>query len=145
MILIKFARNFFDEKFDVLRVPAACDGTLVCGSDALLAAALLESSLDLTVRIALGCRCTLVVELFTLRKRNQQLDAVMLIKVDLKRDQRQAFLAKLSVKVVNLPAVKQQLALSIWVNVPHAAICIGVQVHAVNPRFTVTNEAERIG
>ena len=69
----------------------------------------------------------------------------MLVKVNLKRNQRQALLAKLSIKIVNLPAVKQQLALSIWVNVPHAAICVWVQVHAVNPRFTVTNEAERIG
>ena len=98
--------EIFCEKFDALRAPAACDGTLACGSDALLAAALLESSLNLTVRITLGCRRTLVVELFTLRKRNQQLDAIMLVNVDLKRNQRQAFLAKLSVKIVNLPAMK---------------------------------------
>ena len=90
----------------MLRAPAASGGTLAYGSDALLAAALLESSLNLTVRIALSRRRTLVVELFTLLKRNQQLDAVMLVKVDLKRNQRQAFLAKLSVKIVNLPAVK---------------------------------------
>ena len=69
----------------------------------------------------------------------------MLVKVDLKRNQRQAFLAKLSVKIVNLPAMKQQFTLSIWINVPHAAICVWVQVHAVNPRLTVTNEAERVG
>ena len=69
----------------------------------------------------------------------------MLVKVDLKRNQRQAFLAKLSVKIVNLPAVKQQLALSIWVNVPHATVCVRMQVHAVNPRLAIANEAERVG
>ena len=62
----KIRMNFFGEKFDALRAPAACDGTLACGSDALLAAALLESSLNLAVRIALGCRCALVIKLFAL-------------------------------------------------------------------------------
>ena len=62
----KIRTKFFDEKFGVLRAPAASGGTLAYGSDALLAAALLESSLNLAVRITLSCRRTLVVEFFTL-------------------------------------------------------------------------------
>ena len=108
MILIKFARNFFGEKIGALLVATALLERLLPPASALLvAAALLESSLNLTVRIAFGCGGSLIVELFTLRKRNQQLDAIMLVKVDLKRNQRQAFLAKFSIKIVNLAAMKQ--------------------------------------
>ena len=46
----------------------------------------------------------------------------MLVKVELQRHQGHALLAELSVQVVNLVAVQQQLALAVRVNIPHAAV-----------------------
>ena len=108
MILIKYARKIFGEKINALLASLVLPATnvLLAPTTLLVTTTLLESSLNLAVRITFSCRRTLVVKFFTLRKCNQQLNAVMLVKVDLKRNQRQAFLAKLSVKIVNLPAVK---------------------------------------
>lgn len=70
MILIKFARNF-REKFGALLAhpllaAARSERPASSSRSLLVAAALLEGSLNLTVRIALSRRRALVVELFAL-------------------------------------------------------------------------------
>ncbi len=65
---------------------------------------------------------------------------MLFVKVNLSAEPAPNLLAKLSVKIVNLPAVKQQLALSIWVNVPHATVCIRAGA-CRESTLTVANEA----
>lgn len=73
MILIKYARKNFSEKINALLESLVLPATNVflTATTLLVATTLLEGSLNLAVRITFSCRRTLVVEFFTLRKRNQ--------------------------------------------------------------------------
>ena len=119
---------------------------LACGSDALLAAALLESSLNLTVRIALGCRRALVVELFTLRKAQfKQLERGY-ARQSKSQAEPAPNLSGEAFRQDSQSACGEAAACAFYLGQrsTHHRL-IRVQVHAVNPRLTVANEAERIG
>ena len=94
--------------------------------------------------ITLGHVLALVVELLATAEANAELHAVVLVEIELKRDEGHALCAELAVKVVNLMTVQQEPALPVGVHVPHAAVGVGVDVHAMQPHLSPANEAEGV-
>ena len=109
-----------------------------------LPATLLESPIDLALHVALGHVLALVVQLLTSAKAKQKLDTAILVEIQLQGHERHPARAQFTVEIVDLLAVKQQLATAIGITVENRSVGIRMNVHVMKPALAVADKGEGV-
>ena len=108
----------------------------------LVAITLLKGSGNLTICVTLSHIRALIVQFFTYTQTYKQLYAVILVKIQLQRNERCSFGAQLAVTLIHLTTMQQHTTLAIRIYIPHIAVAIGMDMHPMQPTLTIADQAK---